>query len=150
MPPPAAELMGLRQQLDAAATRAELAEQRLEELQAANEQFVEERKVGRGCSGGTGGCFYSNPRCQRPMAADAAAGLHAASAGIADLNDGHNMICSSQRVHVCVLYVPGVTELQDCYASMPDFKRTPCVNAELCCRPVRASCCRPCGKRWKA
>lgn len=44
-PPHHAEIQSLRQQVDAAAARADAAEGRLEALQEANERFVEERKV---------------------------------------------------------------------------------------------------------
>lgn len=44
-PLPATEVAALQQRLDAAAARADAAEGRLEQLQQANEQFIEERKV---------------------------------------------------------------------------------------------------------
>lgn len=43
--PPAAEVRDLQQRLDAAAARADVAEGRLEQLQEANERFIEERKA---------------------------------------------------------------------------------------------------------
>lgn len=44
-PLPATEVAALQQRLDAAAARADAAEGRVEQLQQANEQFIEERKV---------------------------------------------------------------------------------------------------------